>query len=150
MYKRQAIIEGLSTVAQKIPVILPLHPRTKAVLERSGLLSLASEFMTLVEPLGYLDMVQLEKYAALIATDSGGVQKEAFFHHVPCVTLRDETEWTELLHSGWNCLAPPLSSAVVRDTVHAMLGVHGEDIQPYGDGSAAQHVVNRLVKDLCV
>jgi len=82
---------------KKIPVILPIHPRTQAALEAEGLLEMVVQSIRVVEPIGYLDMVMLEKNAALIATDSGGVQKEAFFHRVPCVTLRDETEWVELV-----------------------------------------------------
>lgn len=89
-------------------------------------------------------MVQLEKYAALIATDSGGVQKEAFFHRIPCVTLRDETEWTELVDAGWNRLAPPVSSAVVAQAVQDALREQPRDVQPYGDGQAARRIVDAL------
>ncbi|MDB5909237.1 MAG: UDP-N-acetyl glucosamine 2-epimerase [Massilia sp.] len=107
------IVEALAAFARDIPVVWPLHPRTREVLASQGKLEALARAVILVEPLGYLDMVQLEKYAALIATDSGGVQKEAFFHRVPCVTLRVETEWKELVEAGWNRIAPPLDAASV-------------------------------------
>lgn len=88
-----AIVEALSNTARHIPVVWPLHPRTRAVLQRFGQLERLAQHVKLIDPVGYLDMVQLEKYAAVIAIDSDGVQKEAFFHHVPCATLRNETEW---------------------------------------------------------
>ena len=89
-------------------------------------------------------MVQLEKYAALIATDSGGVQKEAFFYGVPCVTMRDETEWVELVESGWNRLAPPVDAQSLVRVIKAALGSRGEPVAPYGTGSAAQAIVDKL------
>lgn len=142
------IVEALTAFAGDIPVVLPLHPRTRGVLARQGKLEALARAAILVEPLGYLDMVQMEKYAALIATDSGGVQKEAFFHRVPCVTLRDETEWNELVESGWNRLAPPLDAASVLAHLRAGLGTTGSDIAPYGSGDAARRIVERLAADL--
>jgi len=97
----EAVFEGLSRVAAELLVVLPLHPRTRKALERLGWLEHARERLRLIEPVGYLDMVALEKNARLIATDSGGVQKEAYFFGVPCVMLRDETEWVELIEAGW-------------------------------------------------
>lgn len=132
-----AIVDALETVARGMPVVWPMHPRTRAILQRTGRLERLAGSITLTDPLGYLDMVQLEKYAALVATDSGGVQKEAFFYGVPCVTLRDETEWTELVTHGWNRLAPPVDAASVVRAVNAALGSHGEQVAPYGDGKAA-------------
>lgn len=80
-----------------------------------------------------------ERQAALIATDSGGVQKEAYFHGVPCVTLRDETEWTELVDLGWNRLAPPTRADIAFE-IRAALGTTGGEGRPYGDGHAAEHI----------
>ncbi len=122
------------------------HPRTRAVLLQAGRLERLSKNVTLIEPVGYLGMVQLEKYAALIATNSGGVQKEAFFFSVPCVTLRDETEWVELVASGWNRLAPPVSGDAIRSAIEGALGSRGQLILPYGDGRAAEKIVNHLAQ----
>jgi UDP-GlcNAc3NAcA epimerase len=142
------IVDGLMAFTKDIPVVWPLHPRTRGVLARQGKLDALARAVILVEPLGYLDMVQMEKYAALIATDSGGVQKEAFFHRVPCVTLRDETEWNELVESGWNRVAPPLDAASVLADLRASLGTTGRAIAPYGSGDAARRIVQRLAADL--
>jgi len=129
--------------AASLPVVLPLHPRTKQRIKSHGI-SIPSNVIV-VEPLGYIDMVMLEKHAALIATDSGGVQKEAYFHGVPCVTLRDETEWTELVELGWNTLASPDSTdlASVFSTVFE-LGQGG--VAPYGTGAAGSAIVSAIVE----
>lgn len=139
-----AIVEALIATARTLPVIWPLHPRTRAVLEKAELLGTLTQHVRLIEPVGYLDMVQLEKFAALIATDSGGVQKEAFFYQVPCVTLRDQTEWVELVQTGWNRLAPPVDAGTLQAAIHGALGSRGLDVLPYGAGDAARRVVQAL------
>jgi UDP-GlcNAc3NAcA epimerase len=94
---------------------------------------------------GYLDMLMLEKYARLIATDSGGVQKEAFFYRVPCVTLRGETEWVESVELGWNRLAPPTSDASVLSALeNALAAPPGQDRDPYGDGRSSERIAGIL------
>lgn len=139
------IVAALIAVAQKMPVLWPLHPRTRAVLERMGLLEALADAAQLIEPLGYLEMVNAERNAAVIATDSGGVQKEAFFHKVPCVTLRDETEWVELVQAGWNSLVPPVNASLVADAVLRSCGREGDPIEPYGDGHAAARIVESIL-----
>jgi UDP-GlcNAc3NAcA epimerase len=143
----RVIFEALSQVTDEYPVILPLHPRTRKVLKNLGWWENYAEHIHFIEPVGYLDMVMLEKHARLIVTDSGGVQKEAFFHKVPCVTLRDETEWTELLDLGWNHLAPPLT---VKDVVTAIRQGMSEappsNAQPYGDGQSAKKILDALMQ----
>jgi len=145
-----AIVDALLMTAKKLPVVWPLHPRTRAVLQQSGKLDELMQSVHLIDPVGYLDMVQLEKYAALIATDSGGVQKEAFFYKVPCVTLRDETEWIELVDSGWNRLATTKSAEALAREIDAAVGSSGQLIAPYGCGDAAQKIVAKLLADLTV
>ena len=143
-----AVVTALEIVATQCPVVWPLHPRTRAILGRNGQLENLSRSIHLIDPVGYLDMVQLEKFAAVVATDSGGVQKEAFFYRVPCVTLRAETEWVELVEAGWNRLAPPLSPETVSTAVTQAVGTQGSDIRPYGDGDAARRIVERLFAEL--
>jgi UDP-GlcNAc3NAcA epimerase len=99
-----------------------------------------------IDPVGYYDMVRLESSAAVVATDSGGVQKEAYFYGVPCVTLRTETEWVELVDLGWNRIVPPVDSDKIRTRVIEAIGTKGEDQKPYGDGSAASIIVDALVQ----
>lgn len=139
------ICRALTKVAATMRVVLPLHPRTRAALGVTGLLDEASGAVKVIPPVGYLDMSKLERHAAVIATDSGGVQKEAFFHRVACVTLRDETEWVELVAAGWNRLAPPHDADQVASAILAAVGTQGEDVLPYGDGHAADRVVEALV-----
>ena len=98
----------------------------------------------MVGPLGYLDMIELQAAAQLVVTDSGGVQKEAFFFARPCVTLRDETEWVELVDAGWNRLAPPTSAEMLVAAMRAAIGSTGRPVRPYGDGDAAQRIAGIL------
>ena len=136
----RAILDGLEQVAATLPVILPLHPRTRQAIARVGI---EPRRVRIVEPVGYLEMLLLQRHAAAIATDSGGVQKEAYFHGIPCVTLRDETEWTELVDLGWNRLAPPGRSDLAREIL-AAIGRTGAAATPYGDGFASARIAARL------
>ncbi|MEH1855884.1 MAG: UDP-N-acetylglucosamine 2-epimerase (non-hydrolyzing) [Nostoc sp.] len=146
----RAIFMGLTAVTQNIPVVLPLHPRTRAALLREGLLEDVGKSLQLIEPVGYLDMVMLEKNAKLIATDSGGVQKEAFFYRVPCITLREETEWVELVQLGWNRLVPPLDAPTVASGIlDGFVSFSSSEIPDglYGGGLAASKIVQLFIKD---
>lgn len=144
----RVIVEALQRVAQSLPVIWPLHPRTRQILEKNGYLPMAVANLHLIESIGYLDMVQLEKYASVITTDSGGVQKEAFFHGVPCVTLRDETEWVELVEAGWNRLAPPVNQKQVTINIFGAFGKLGGKRQFYGEGNASNKINATLEAEL--
>ncbi|MDP1808300.1 MAG: UDP-N-acetylglucosamine 2-epimerase (non-hydrolyzing) [Actinomycetota bacterium] len=148
----QAILEGLSAFSRQenIPVIIPVHPRTqKALAGKLSSYASASSCLRLIEPIGYLDMIMLLKNARIIATDSGGLQKEAFFYRVPCVTLRDETEWVELVELGWNKLAPPKSTTAVSLALTESLNAdRGRESNPYGDGQSAAKIVRKLLGKL--
>jgi UDP-GlcNAc3NAcA epimerase len=139
-----AVVGALRILADTLPVVWPLHPRTRDILARHPALQEQASQLRLIDPVGYLDIVQLERGAALIATDSGGVQKEAFFHRIPCVTLRDETEWIELVEAGWNRLAPPTTADEVASVLKASLGSSGLEVHPYGQGDAAKKIVQCL------
>ena len=148
----QTLFDTLNSLSAELPVVLPLHPRTRGLATAAGIALPAPDAqagrasgLIITEPLGYLDMVRLEQAAALIMTDSGGVQKEAFFHAVPCLTLRTETEWVELVDSGWNRLSPLRDgSAACLAAALAQLGSKGQPVQPYGQGDAARRIVATL------
>ena len=140
----RAIVEGLALAASEIPVVLPLHPRTRKAIDRYGLANLLAS-LRVIEPVGYLDMVMLEKHARLIATDSGGVQKEAFFYKVPCVTLREETEWVELVEAGANELVDADADRIHSAARHHLGRTIGDRHELYGGGRAAERIANRLV-----
>jgi UDP-N-acetylglucosamine 2-epimerase len=97
----KAILDALGQF--EVPVVFPVHPRTRKAMNELGYA--APESVRVIEPVGYLDMIELERCAKTIVTDSGGVQKEAYWLRVPCVTLREETEWIETVESGWNRLS---------------------------------------------
>jgi UDP-N-acetylglucosamine 2-epimerase len=122
-------------------IIFPVHPRTRHQLTALGQ-SLPSSIRA-IEPVGYLDMLVLEKNARLVVTDSGGVQKEAFFFGVPCVTARPETEWVETVGSGWNVLvgADPVR---IADMVQRSDWPVGPPPALFGDGSASQKIAQIL------
>jgi UDP-GlcNAc3NAcA epimerase len=142
------IFEALVRIAQEMPVVIPLHPRTQVALERARMIEDVRKHTRLIDPVGYLDMLMLEKNARLIATDSGGVQKEAFFYHVSCVTLRAETEWLELVELGWNCLAPPTSAdAVIATLSNALKRGPGSAATLYGTGHGADRIVRVLLEE---
>jgi len=134
------IILALAEASQSLPVIWPLHPRTRQLISKHNLEGLLKKNVHLIDPVGYLDMVMLEQNAAVIATDSGGVQKEAFFYRVPCVTLRDETEWVELVDAKWNTLVPPLDADVISQSIVKAIGTQGNSIAPYGDGASTKRI----------
>ena len=143
----KTILSALFEIAKEFPVVLPIHPRTRKTLVQAGLWDQASKGLTLISPVGLLDMILLEKGARLIVTDSGGVQKEAYFHHVPCVTVRDETEWVELVALKCNRIAPPNSVESVVQALRAALESRPDfSAQPFGDGYAAERIVQSLAE----
>src|SRR6185503_19022269 len=140
----EGVIGGLSDLAESLPVVLPVHPRTRQAIAKFGLAGMVSPNVLVIDPVGYLDMVMLESSAALIATDSGGVQKEAYFNGVPCLTLRDETEWVELVHAGANTLVGTNPNSIA-EAGRASLRRKVVGTQLYGDGTAGSAVVRELI-----
>jgi UDP-N-acetylglucosamine 2-epimerase (non-hydrolysing)/UDP-GlcNAc3NAcA epimerase len=128
-------------IAVPAPVVLPLHPRTRARLSDAGLLGDVVRAVTVTPPLGYVELTALLCNSRAVLTDSGGLQKEAYFAAIPCVTLRPSTEWTETVELGWNTLVDLDRTAALR----ALERTPPADRPPlYGDGKAGERVVNAL------
>jgi UDP-GlcNAc3NAcA epimerase len=142
----KAIFRALMEVALEVPVVVPLHPRTHLALERIGIWEESRSLLKIIEPVGYLDMILLERNARAVVTDSGGVQKEAFFYGVPCITLRDETEWVELVGCGWNRIASPSKGpkAIVENVRNSLTMERSPRPSFYGEGNAAQRILAAL------
>jgi len=137
-----AIFEALNEIAKEIQIVLPLHPRTKNILKTSNIK--LSSYITIIEPIGYLKMVYLIKNAKMIMTDSGGLQKEAFFFEKPCITLRDETEWVELIENKFNALAGADQKKIL-DLYRTYKFNKNFDIDLYGGGKASQQIISELI-----
>ncbi len=137
------------------PVVLPMHPRTAHVIRDAGLALPAGPGLRAIEPLGYLDMIALVARARIVLTDSGGLQKEAFFLGRPCVTLREQTEWVETVSGGGNVVVGT-DAARVRDAVaawDAALARAEPDFAPavrqaFGDGAASAKIVAQILQFL--
>jgi UDP-GlcNAc3NAcA epimerase len=144
------VIEVLAAAARTAPVVFPVHPRTRARLEVEGLDDLEASGIRAIEPVGYLDMTALVRASRAVITDSGGLQKEAFLASVPCVTMREETEWVETVEAGWNRLVgldPDAAAATLKE-----LPRPGDRVSPaaemYGGGTAGERVAAAIAERL--
>lgn len=137
----QAIITALDKIKEELEVVLPLHPRTRKIMETRRLNSRC----TLIDPVGYFDMIQLLKKTKIVLTDSGGLQKEAFFFSKPCVTLRDETEWVELIDGGFNTLSGTNKSKIYQSFSQMLKVFPDYSVDLYGGGRAAETIVKNLL-----
>jgi UDP-N-acetylglucosamine 2-epimerase (non-hydrolysing) len=135
-----AILAGLAAAPH--PVVLPAHPRTVEALREHGLWERATDALEIVDPVGYLDFIRLLSGAERVATDSGGVQKEAYYLETACVTLREETEWGETVECGWNSLVGADERAISRALSREF--EHPPRPRLYGDGTAADAIVEVL------
>lgn len=143
----RSILEALTGAGET--VVLPLHPRTRSIIEEKNIPAVKAllSALTIIEPAGYIDMLQLERSARVIITDSGGVQKEAFLFNVPCITVRDETEWVETVNVGANTLTGARTDDIVKAIQRAS---HHTTSFPllYGNGHAADAVVAHMAEFL--
>ena len=146
----RCLADALSEAAEFVGVVLPLHPRTRRDLGQHDIR--LSEKVRVVEPVPYRDLLAMLLKGAAVVTDSGGLQKEAYFAAKPCVTLRDETEWVETIDSGWNTLAAPGHSVATKtailDSIMSALHINHQSGPPpvYGDGDAAGKILDILVR----
>jgi len=140
----ESIITNIDKVAKNRRIVLPLHPRTKKALSDLNF-DLEASSIQFVDPVGFLDMVMLEKNAMLIMTDSGGVQKEAYFHGVPCLTLRDETEWVELVEEGCNRLIRDFNT-LEAEFEDSLRNTSFPDKSLYGKGDSAKTIIDIMRK----
>lgn len=136
------VLSALNDLSRATKVVFPIHPRTRGVIEKHGLDHLLQP-LQMLEPVGFADMLRLERRAKCILTDSGGVQKEAYFYGVPCVTARDETEWIETVETGWNTIAGATRARIVE----AVLAMRAPDSKPevYGSGDSARAILEDLL-----
>ena len=137
------IFAALQEITAEVPIVLPLHPRTRKMMSYHGLNQML-EGLQVIEPISYLEMIRLEMSAKAILTDSGGIQKEAFFYQVPCLTLREETEWIETVELGWNTLCGAEQEALLSSW-QALIGQQARGAAaPYGKGEASENIISLL------
>lgn len=150
-----ALFGALHKIAtnHKVQVVLPLHPRTAKLLAQNLTAELYSavktcSFMTIVEPVSFLEMIALEKNASMVFTDSGGVQKEAFFFNKPCIILRSETEWIELVECGAAKIVDASEQKIEEAYAYFSASKQLNFPNLFGDGSAAEFICNEIIKNL--
>jgi UDP-GlcNAc3NAcA epimerase len=136
------IIEALNTIHRHTPVVMTLHPRTKAAVDR---FELNIECIVL-PPLGYFDMLHCIKHADMVITDSGGLQKEAYFFQKPCITVRSETEWVEVVENGYNMIAGTEPSTILTAVKEMSSKEFEWSTQLYGNGKAGERILDLLIK----
>ena len=141
----EAAIDRIFDAFEQLPdrVVVPIHPRTRGLAEEA-LQRRGYRNIQLIDPVGYLEMLLLTSGARQVLTDSGGLQKEAWFMEVPCVTLRKETEWVETLAGGWNVLADLTTSDILEKALHTAQDPAAREAQPFGDGHASEKIASIL------
>jgi UDP-GlcNAc3NAcA epimerase len=137
----KAIISALNTINRKIKVVVPLHPRTRNIIKTNNLMV---DFEA-IDPIGYFDMLELLKHCSLVLTDSGGLQKEAFFFKKHCVTMREQTEWVELVDNGFNLLTGANENNILTAVDQLIDKVSDFSVDLYGQGNSAKIVAESLL-----
>ncbi len=137
------IFKALDLLNETYKVVMPLHPRTKKYLDQYNI----KTSITLLDPVGYLDMITLIKNAMVVITDSGGLQKEAYFFKKRCFTLRDQTEWVELIKAGCNQLISVDNDDIVDVILESLNEIPDFAKQIYGKGDASQKILNALISN---
>jgi UDP-GlcNAc3NAcA epimerase len=137
------IFNALKSISENITIVLPLHPRTKALLKKENI---STDNICIINPVGYLNMIWLIKNSKLVMTDSGGLQKEAYYFNKYCITLRDETEWIELVENGYNVLAGSYEHKIKEVYEQFKDKIFKDKINLYGGGNAAKHIIENLIK----
>jgi UDP-GlcNAc3NAcA epimerase len=140
------ILDFLVETSRIAPVILPMHPRLRKRVAEINRLESLSQNLIVLEPVSFVEMLGLMRGASALLTDSGGLQKEAFFLGLPCVTIRTETEWTETIELGWNLLAPA-SQLRGANPIGEVLAAEKNHAQPYGDGRAADRITRAILDE---
>lgn len=141
--KLSSIIKALNTISESENVILPIHPRTKKILEQNGI----EPRFTVIDPVGYFEMLELLQNCSAVMTDSGGVQKEAYFFKKQCITLREETEWVELLENGFNTITGSDFGKITAAYSDLKNKKPDFSIRLYGNGNAAAEIVKNLLEN---
>ncbi|MEJ6533218.1 non-hydrolyzing UDP-N-acetylglucosamine 2-epimerase [Pseudoalteromonas lipolytica] len=141
----RSLVASLNEICQSEPVVVPLHPRTKAILAANDI----EVDFTILEPVGYLEMVYLLQHCSLVVSDSGGVQKEAYFFEKPCLVTRDETEWVELVEHGSNHLVGVEKNKILAAYDKAKSTDVDYSVPFYGNGHCAEEIINYLLKSEC-
>jgi UDP-GlcNAc3NAcA epimerase len=144
-WRLKSILKALNEIGRNTPVVLPLHPRTKKMIETHHLFF---EFKNIkfIKPVSYLNMLQVEKNAKAILTDSGGIQKEAYWLKVPCFTLRDETEWVETVQSGWNTLVEAETKKIIEEVKNLKKErLLKNRAKVFGDGKASEKIIEGVM-----
>jgi UDP-GlcNAc3NAcA epimerase len=136
----RSIFDGIDEIAKELDVVVPIHPRTRNALLRFGIDTRAY----LIEPVGYVEMLNLIARSSLVLTDSGGLQKEAFFLGKYCLTLRDTTEWTELVDAGVNVLVGANRDRLLIEFRKSLMSTYDFSAQPYGSGNAGELIAADL------
>ncbi len=143
----KSILEALNSVSDKIKIILPIHPRTQKKIKEFKLSARISKNIYITDPVGYLEMIYLIKHSSLIMTDSGGLQKEAFFFNKFCITLREETEWIELVENGYNIIAGS-DYKTILDSYNQMISRKIDfNMNLYGEGKASCKIVKNILNE---